>query len=508
MRLETASQAAVLDLSWIYCSAAGSTADSECTENNGNVLGQRIVSATMSAAQSYGYDGYSRLTGFSETLGSATIGETYGFDPWGNRWVTGRPGMPPLLGIAFAGTDYNAKNRMVLSGQTESDVYDGAGNQKRIGAMNLIFDAEGRVATATNTGNGNMEYRYDGEERRVMSLVNGAVSKLFVYDAMGQLAVEYGGVVGSGTEFLTADLLGSVRAITDSTGAVTQRRDYGPFGEELAGGDRSPGPPAEPRMKFTGKERDAETGLDYFGARFLSSVQGRFASPDAPFVDQRPSNPQTWNLYSYTRNNPLVFVDPTGRGAVSSGVKAAAHVLEKRLFNAARAEGVRRAWKQEVELVRRTGQGSREWTEAQVGELMTHGKVKGFEGHHINSVKGNDLRMAADPSNIKFVEGRAGNLAEHGGNFQNSTSGPLIDRIAKLGGAGMLAFFATFDQKMNAYSSQSPIISSPDSWWSNINPVNYLVENAALAEAFVAADAADREAKKREEEEHKKRGGN
>jgi hypothetical protein len=133
--------------------------------------------------------------------------------------------------------------------------------------------------------------------------------------------------------------------------------------------------------------------------------------------------------------------------------------------------------------------------------------VKGFEGHHINSVKGNDLKMAADPNNIKFVEGRAGNLAEHGGNFQNETSGPLIDRIAKLGGAGMLAFFATYDQKMNEYSSQSPIISSPDSWWSNINPANYMVETAALAEAFVAADAADREAKKREEEERKKQGG-
>ena len=260
--------------------------------------------------------------------------------------------------------------------------------------------------------------------------------------------------------------------------------------------------------QFTGKERDAETGLDYFGARYMSSAQGRFTSPDKPFADQHLENPQSWNLYLYTRNNPLAFVDPTGRGAVSTGVKAAAHALEKRLFNAARSEGVRRAWKQEVELIGRTGQGSREWTEAQVGEMMTRGKVNGFEGHHINSVKGNDLRMAADPTNIKFVEGRAGNLAEHGGNFQNETSGPLIDRIAKLGGAGMLAFFAMFDQKMNEYSSQSPIISSPDSWWSNINPVNYLVENAALAEAFVAADAADRGAKKREEEDRKKQGGN
>jgi RHS repeat-associated protein len=262
------------------------------------------------------------------------------------------------------------------------------------------------------------------------------------------------------------------------------------------------------KQRFTGKERDGETGLDYFGARYLSGAQGRFTNPDSPFADQRPTDPQSWNLYSYTRNNPLVHVDPTGRGAVRAGVKAAARTLEQKLFDAARSQGVRRAWKQEVELVRATGQGSREWTESQVKELMTHGKVKGFVGHHINSVKGNDLASAANPNNIKFVEGQAGNLAEHGGDFRNQISGPLIDRLTKLGGPGLLAFFATFDQKMNEYASQSPIISNPDSWWSNINPVNNLVENAALLEAWAAADAADREAKKREEEERKKQGGN
>ena len=65
--------------------------------------------------------------------------------------------------------------------------------------------------------------------------------------------------------------------------------------------------------KFTGKERDAETGLDYFGARYLSAAQGRFTSPDAPFADQKPEDPQSWNLYSYVRNNPLRYTDPTGR---------------------------------------------------------------------------------------------------------------------------------------------------------------------------------------------------
>ena len=64
--------------------------------------------------------------------------------------------------------------------------------------------------------------------------------------------------------------------------------------------------------KFTGKERDAETGLDYFGARYFGGAQGRFTSPDRPQVDQHAEDPQSWNLYSYVRNNPLRFVDPTG----------------------------------------------------------------------------------------------------------------------------------------------------------------------------------------------------
>ena len=61
----------------------------------------------------------------------------------------------------------------------------------------------------------------------------------------------------------------------------------------------------------SGKERD-ETGLDYFGARYLSSALGRWTSPDAPFADQQAGNPQSWNLYNYTRNNPLIYIDQNG----------------------------------------------------------------------------------------------------------------------------------------------------------------------------------------------------
>jgi RHS repeat-associated protein len=64
---------------------------------------------------------------------------------------------------------------------------------------------------------------------------------------------------------------------------------------------------------FTGKERDSESGLDYFGARYMSSSMGRFMSPDPSglyYAD--PRNPQSLNLYTYGLNNPLSNIDPTG----------------------------------------------------------------------------------------------------------------------------------------------------------------------------------------------------
>ena len=66
-------------------------------------------------------------------------------------------------------------------------------------------------------------------------------------------------------------------------------------------------------MMFTGKERDADTGLDYFWARYYSGVMGRFGSPDQPRLDQNVHNPQSWNLYAYVRNNTLRNRDPNGQ---------------------------------------------------------------------------------------------------------------------------------------------------------------------------------------------------
>lgn len=68
--------------------------------------------------------------------------------------------------------------------------------------------------------------------------------------------------------------------------------------------------------QFTGKERDSETGLDYFGARYYGSNMGRFTSPDPKPRSARVIDPQSWNRYSYTLNNPLKFVDPDGMDVV------------------------------------------------------------------------------------------------------------------------------------------------------------------------------------------------
>ena len=68
--------------------------------------------------------------------------------------------------------------------------------------------------------------------------------------------------------------------------------------------------------KFTGKERDTETQNDYFGARFHQSNLGRFMSPDPKAASGNRINPQTWNRYTYTLNNPLKFFDPDGMDVV------------------------------------------------------------------------------------------------------------------------------------------------------------------------------------------------
>jgi len=109
------------------------------------------------------------------------------------------------------------------------------------------------------------------------------------------------------TYFLT-DHLGSIDVVMDDQGKVIERADYLPFGSDrLRITDINT---SETDYKFTGKEKDNETGLMYYGARYYDSEIGRFISEDPWEGDL--SDPQTLNKYAYVLNNPIKFVDPTG----------------------------------------------------------------------------------------------------------------------------------------------------------------------------------------------------
>lgn len=87
------------------------------------------------------------------------------------------------------------------------------------------------------------------------------------------------------------------------------RRDFLPFGEDLA---RQNYGTDSIRQKFTGYEKDTETGLDFAEARYYNSAHGRFTAVDPLLASGKSVDPQTFNRYAYTMNNPLNLVDPTG----------------------------------------------------------------------------------------------------------------------------------------------------------------------------------------------------
>ncbi|HWC98257.1 MAG TPA: RHS repeat-associated core domain-containing protein, partial [Candidatus Sulfopaludibacter sp.] len=208
-----------------------------------------------------------------------------------------------------------------------SDAYDSVGNLHDHPAFGtMVYDAENRLIEFTNAGN---VTQYDGEGRRARKTVTGtlAATTVYVYDAGGALAAEYSttNTGDGGTSYLTADHLGSTR---HGTGKPLHRLDCAPIGEGLStysyrGTAATYISTGGPTMKFTGKERDAETGLDYFGARYFSAAQGRFISPDwsatpQPVPYANLGDPQTLNLYSYVRNNPLSNRDANGHCGTSS----------------------------------------------------------------------------------------------------------------------------------------------------------------------------------------------
>jgi RHS repeat-associated protein len=305
-------------------------------QNNGNVRTQTITvpGTAVPFTQTYAYDGLNRLEMAEEQAGAAlTWRQVYSYDRYGNRTLTAGTTHPARLDTATNPEASPDTNRVTSAGYS----YDEAGNllcdpQHACAQSPFVayygYDAENRLVTAGGGhDDGGTTYSYNGEGQRVRKTRAGGEVTAFVYDATGRLVADYSNrVEANGTSYLTQDHLGSTRALTDAegnahsdNGARGARHDYLPFGEEIGAGvggrTQSQGYSQLDgvRMKFTGHERDEETGLDYMKARYYSSTQGRFTSVDPSSKSIIPTNPQTWNRYTYTYNNPLRYVDKNGK---------------------------------------------------------------------------------------------------------------------------------------------------------------------------------------------------
>ena len=135
--------------------------------------------------------------------------------------------------------------------------------------------------------------------RRLREQVRGAVGMAMVQNEASVmkkllsavLLLWPGMLYAQDVQYYHLDAIGNVRAVTDQAGAVIERHDYLPFGEECTTGPcaSNPGVTGGQPKHFTGKESDTETGLDYFGARYYGSKIGRFTSVDPKLNMRRAS---------------------------------------------------------------------------------------------------------------------------------------------------------------------------------------------------------------------------
>ncbi|MBI4443869.1 MAG: glucosaminidase domain-containing protein [Acidobacteria bacterium] len=203
------------------------------------------------------------------------------------------------------------------------------------GFSSYIWNAEGRMDSTAG-----YRYIYDGDGRRVAKVAGGhgrgstgrnpsgqthnSNEKLYWYGISGEVLAESdrsGTIISeyiyfsgqriarrtpSGTvHYYLSDRLGSARVMTNSTGGVVEESDFYPYGTERVITDT-----LDNNYKFTGHERDPESGLDHTLHRQYASTTGRWLSPDR--VRGKVVNPQSWNRYAYVSNNPCNATDPLG----------------------------------------------------------------------------------------------------------------------------------------------------------------------------------------------------
>jgi RHS repeat-associated protein len=292
------------------------------TGDNGNVNSITNCRDT-NRSQNFTYDSLSRIQS-AYTTGS-NWGEDFTIDAWGN--LTNRA-------LHSGKNTYESLNAPALpNNQLSGFGYDAGGNMTSNGGAAYTYDAEDHLTKFVGGSTNN--YSYDGDGQRVEK--TGPVG-LYWYGATGDVLEETGSTGALTSEYIFfngkrvarrdadnsvhyyfSDHLGSHGVVTNSSGACEQDIDYYPFG----GIEHDYCQNSTQHYKFTGKERDAESGLDNFGARYNVSSLGRFMTPDlVTMLPERLHDPQQINLYAYTRNNPLRFVDPTGTTIDDSACQA------------------------------------------------------------------------------------------------------------------------------------------------------------------------------------------
>jgi len=278
--------------------------------------GNRLSVAELSGRTvRYGYDDLYRLASESISGAAAQNGiVSYQYDAAGNRLrIDSTVSAIPASGLL----NYDANDR------TATDVYDNNGNTVNNGIQN-VYDFENHLVQR-----GGVSLVYDGDGNRVSETVAGVTTSYLVANQNPTGYVQVldelqGGVVtraytygyrtieerqtisgALSTSFYGYDGHGSVRFLTDSTGAVTDTYDYDAFGNLIASTGSTPN-----NYLFAGEQFDPALGVYYNRARYLSTITGRFLTADQAQPDIRA--PHTLHRYLYAANNPANRIDPTG----------------------------------------------------------------------------------------------------------------------------------------------------------------------------------------------------
>ncbi|MEK6410027.1 MAG: RHS repeat-associated core domain-containing protein [Acidobacteriota bacterium] len=198
--------------------------------------------------------------------------------------------------------------------------YDAAGNVTWDGVHNYQYDAENRMVSVD--GGSTASYTYDHQNRRYKKTVGMTVTH-YVWQG-GQVLAEHnggtGGVItdyvysgsrmianvsGGTTQYFLSDRL-STRLVLDASANVIGRQAHLPFGEDFAKSG------TQEKHHFTSYERDSETGSDYAVNRGYSPNVGRFQQADPYKASGYKVDPQSWNRYRYSRNDPINLIDRLG----------------------------------------------------------------------------------------------------------------------------------------------------------------------------------------------------